>query len=110
MSDDELDWAREERLWRERGRYTEAADSGGMTGAASCNGEAEPWGAAETAFAEVEAEADAQCSDAASREVTFEVVGWRHALAGARAPSTPVPSPYTMYEKHVCTYACMCVP
>ena len=91
-ADDELDWAREERLWREQGRYILATDSGGLPGTDSFNGEAEPW----------DAEVQAPGVVAASREVRFEVVGWRHVLAGAHAPSTPVPSPYTICATHVC--------
>eukprot|EP01043_Picozoa_sp_COSAG02_P001276 COSAG02_NODE_26_length_51927_cov_61.213881_41_plen_486_part_00 len=101
---DEPDWAREERLWREGGRYTEVADSGEATvtstdspAAASLAlmKKAEPWAAAETAWAAAEAEADAELaaatpSVAVSREVTFEVVGWKHALAADPAPAPPV--------------------
>ncbi len=101
---DEPDWAREERLWRAGGRYTEVVDTGEATASSTDSPaasqltlakQAEPWAAAETGWANAGAEADAELaaatpSVATSREVTFEVVGWKHALAADPAPATPV--------------------
>lgn len=101
---DELDWAREERLWREGGRCAEVVDSAGATAtspaspavlALTLTKQAEPWAAAETAFAQAEVEVDtdaaaAPSTIAISREVTFEVVGWKHTLTADPAPATPV--------------------